>query len=269
MVTFLFWNLKGKRLEAMVAAFANQHDVDVVILAENQADSSAVLSALNNQAPSYFYVPAPGCERIQIFTRFSDQLFPPLAESTWWSIRRLELPGLDPVLVAAVHLLSKLRNQPSDQLYAARQLSEEIRRVERDEGHARTVVVGDLNLDPFDEGLVSADALHAVSSRRVAARRERIVQSMRHPFFYNPMWNYLGDARPGPPGTYYYGSGLVAHFWHAFDQVLVRPDLVSRFDAGSVSILENDGTRSLLRKNGTPDDSRFSDHLPLVFRLSL
>ena len=84
------------------------------------------------------------------------------------------------------------------------------------------------------------------------------------------MWNFFGDNSPHPQGTYYYtGSDHINYYWNAFDQVLVRPDLISKLPIDSIKILDSDGFQSLLKKTGVPDDQNFSDHLPLTFRLNL
>jgi hypothetical protein len=132
------------------------------------------------------------------------------------------------------------------------------------------VLVGDLNMSPFENGVVSAAGLHGVMSRQVARKGSRIVQSREYPFLYNPMWNLMGDEPPGPPGTYYYPEGgHRAFFWHMFDQVLIRPGLLDRFDAQRLRVLESVDHTPLLNAAGLPDGDRASDHLPLLFQLNL
>ena len=68
------------------------------------------------------------------------------------------------------------------------------------------MLVGDLNMNPFEDGLVKTTGLHSVMSKSKAKEFSRVVQGRTYPFFYNPMWNLLGDETQGPPGTYYYSS---------------------------------------------------------------
>ena len=71
--------------------------------------------------------------------------------------------------------------------------------------------------------MVIAGGLHAVMSRRVAARSTRTVQRQKYKFFYNPMWNYVGDNGDAC-GTHYFESGEhLCYYWHLFDQVLICP----------------------------------------------
>ncbi|OQY55736.1 MAG: hypothetical protein B6245_19395 [Desulfobacteraceae bacterium 4572_88] len=85
--------------------------------------------------------------------------------------------------------------------------------MEKEIGHSGTVFIGDLNMNPFEEGMVNANGLNGVMARGIAERKTRTVLEERYPFFYNPMWSFLGDASPGPPGTYCYsGSERTAFF---------------------------------------------------------
>lgn len=69
-------------------------------------------------------------------------------------------------------------------------------------------------------------------------------------------------------GTYFdRQTRRLQYFWHTFDQVLIRPDLVDDFDEDSLEILTKFGAKSLLKNDGTPNQETTSDHLPIVFAL--
>jgi len=258
-------------LDRMVGNLAVAYDVDVFILAECALSPGRLLTTLNGRGTGlYQYVPRVGCEKIEIFARFPHEYLIPLSETDRLTIRRLNLPGLTEVLLAAIHFPSKLRWSAESQAHESVVLAGLIREAEREVGHSRTVLVGDLNMNPFECGVVSAAGLHGVMTRGVAQRGDRIVQGRMYPFFYNPMWGLFGDATPGPPGTYYRaGSEHVEYFWNMFDQVLIRPELLPAFDNRDLKVLESDGEASLLSAAGTPEDSAASDHLPVLFKLRL
>ncbi len=143
-----------------------------------------------------------------------------------------------------------------------------IEQSEQECGHAKTILLGDLNVNPFEIGMVGTGGLHAVMSRDVASRGSRTVQSREYDFFYNPMWARFGDQESGAPGTYYYDKAEhVTYFWNMFDQVLVRPSLLDGLDFESVRILTSVGGVSLLGPGGKPDRSVGSDHLPVLAEL--
>ena len=56
-------------------------------------------------------------------------------------------------------------------------------------------------------------------------------------------------------------------FWHAFDQVIIRPNLTDAFDDDSLEIISETKSHNLLRGNSRPNSNKYSDHLPLFFAL--
>src|SRR4029077_14128490 len=156
----------------------------------------------------------------------------------FFTIRRISLPLKKQILLGAMHLESKLHRSDSHRWIKVRDVSAKIRQVERELGISRTVLVGDLNMNPFDMGLILADGLHAVMTRDIARKKDRPIGDERYPYFYNPMWGRFGDTTKGPPGTYYKTtSSLDEYFWHTFDQVLIRPDLIDSFDETKLHVL--------------------------------
>ena len=271
MTSFLFWNINRKGLQLHIASLTRRYEVDVLMLAECQIEIGILLRKLN-EGPrfDYHYSPGIGCEKIEVFTQFPREFIKPIDETDRLTIRHLKLPGLTDILLAIIHFPSKLYWNESSQAAECAVLSNSIRSAEARVGHARTVLVGDLNMNPFEDGMVSANGLHGVMSRSIAQKGTRVVQSREYPFFYNPMWGLFGDGTPGPSGTYYYRRAEhTVFFWNMFDQVLIRPDLLSSFDNKGLEILESDGEVSFLSNEGLPDADVASDHLPVMFRLAL
>ena len=270
MTTFLFWNLQRKPLEKSIAKLARQHGVDVLMFAECDIPPVEVLLTLNQEVTLFHYADSIGCEKIKIFTRFPRDFIASIEEDERLTIRHLRLPGAENILLAVVHFPAKGSMSDSSQNAQSVELSNSIKRAEQTVQHSKTVLVGDLNMNPFQEGVVNANGLHGVMSRQIARQRTRTVQSKEYPFFYNPMWSLLGDATPGPPATYYRRNAeQTEFFWYMLDQVLIRPDLLDRFDPQDLQILDSDGEISFLSDQGLPNKRRFSDHLPLLFKLDL
>jgi len=169
------------------------------------------------------------------------------------------------VLLCIVHLPSKLCWSGESQALECTHLARIIREVEARVRHERTVLVGDLNMNPFEAGVVGAAGFNATMARQVASRGSRSVQGERYPFFYNPMWGHFGDHRGNAGGSYYYDSGQhVNYYWNVFDQVLVRPELIPRFPVEELRIIASTPSRTLLSQQGRPDARVASDHLPLL-----
>lgn len=269
MVNFLFWNLKQKPLVEIVARLVIRYRVDVLMLAESQIQIEDLSPFLRQVGfPEYFDVSSSNCSKIQLFTKFDRAFINHTSETDRYTIRHLKIPNKLQILLVIAHLPSRLHENIESLRDKVIGFSEHIKRIENEEKHQRTIVIGDLNLDPFDSAIVKARGLHAVMSQEISKRRSRTVDAEKFPFFYNPMWNFLGDQTNGPPGTYYYDkSQAITYFWHIFDQVLLRPDLLDRFDFSNLRIIESDGPYSFL-DNGRPN-KLFSDHLPVFFSLAL
>lgn len=270
MVTFLFWNLNQKSLKGSVAKLAEKYEVDIIILAECSITPQSMVDALHRRTGRRFSSPFSTCEKIVIYTGFPENFLGAHWESKRSTIRRLALPGLDEILIVANHFPSKRNWERASQVLECAVLAEEIRLAEREAGHSRTVLVGDLNMNPFEDGVVSASGLHGVMTRQIAAKQKRIVQGKEYPFFYNPMWGRLGDETEGPAGTHYYHKAEhMIYFWNTFDQVLLRPSLLPFFRNEEMKVLTDDGETRLLLDSGLPNRSLGSDHLPILFRLHL
>jgi len=172
MTGFLFWNTNNKRLEMTIANLVWRYDIDVLMMAECSIPPTVLLETLNRDHPGqYHYAPGIGCEKIEIYTRFTSAFIRPIYETDRLTVRHLTLPGLSDILLAVVHFPSKLHWSDESQVAESPLLAQDIIRVEMQIGHRRTVLVGDLNMNPFEDGMVNASGLHAVMSREVAANR--------------------------------------------------------------------------------------------------
>ncbi len=231
---------------------------------------SEVLLALNGERNDYFFSFGL-CEKIRVFTRFAPEFSRPIHEGERLTIRKLTLPLVDEVLLAALHFPSKKEWSDEDQMFECTDFIDSIYTAESSVGHRRTVLVGDFNMNPFEKGMVSARGFHSVMDKNVAKKGTRVVQGKIYPLFYNPMWSFLGDSSRGKvSGTHYYdASGKhINYHWNIFDQVLVRPELIDKFNFDELDILTSDGQLSFIKENGRLDKS-ISDHLPLKFSIHL
>jgi hypothetical protein len=257
MISFLFWNIKNNPIQSIIARLALRHEVDVIMLAEcDDIPPCILLSKLMQHTGNmcmYNYIQSIGCDKIEIYTRFSSDSILAISESDRYTIRHLKLPESIDILLSVAHLQSKTGNiEKTDQDSISKDFSESIKQAEKDIGHSRTVVFGDLNMSPFDSGIIMASGLNATMSRFIAQGKPREVRNEYY-----------------PPGTYYYVKSTEEDLrWYILDQVLIRPDLLDYFDIKDLKILTSDGSTDFLSRNGIPL-KKISDHLPIFFRLNI
>ena len=156
-----------------------------------------------------------------------------------------------------------------DQGFHVRNLCDVIAVEEAYVKHRSTMLIGDFNMDPYEASMTVADGLHAIMDKEIVRQQTRRVSGKDYLMFYNPMWARLGDESIGPPGTYFYNrSHALTYFWHTFDQVLLRPELLDCFNPDDLHVVTKAGSVPLLREDGKID-VRQSDHLPILVRLEL
>jgi hypothetical protein len=246
-----------------------RHNVDIVMLAECPEEPTEVCRLLGERTKKQFYIAPDTRKKLQLLTSFPEDSITAVFDefSGRLTIRRLLLNErrVD-ILVAVVHLPSKLYYSDEEQQFIATEIVRDINDYERRFPNARTIIVGDFNMNPFEQGIVSAMGLHAVMTRAIAEGESRTVSARDYRYFYNPMWSCFGDRSEGPAGTYYYRKSTpISYFWNIFDQVLLRPEIMHWLK--ELRILDHDGSTSLLNERGRPDSVAGSDHLPLYFRL--
>ena len=171
-MTFLCWNLNKRPLQQLVAALVRSDRVDVVILLECAVSVGKILKALNHATGAIFFSSRSPVQMktVQVFTRFSSRFIRPVEESNRYSIRRLAAPARTELLLAVVHGPSKLYWSDDSQAQECAELGQMIASAEKRIGHARTVLVGDLNMNPFETGMVGTLGLNATMARNQALK---------------------------------------------------------------------------------------------------
>lgn len=276
MASFLFWNLCRKRLEAVLRRLVVHYNVDVLILAECVIPQESMLAALNaNGSGSFHRIPAVASRGLELYSRFDGSCFGDVVnEADHYLIRTLTVPDGIEIVLAMAHLASAMHKKPKELHSRCVGFGQSIRDAEKKVGNDRTLVVGDLNLNPFHDGMLDVRGLSALPDRRTVLRKHDRrfgkVNVEVLPVFYNPMWSHFGDAVE-PAGTYYYDKSNpeVDPLWNIFDQVLLRPALLERFQNKDLKILTRIDTESFIIDDGRPNGRVYSDHLPIWFQLDL
>ncbi len=282
MSNFGFWNVNSLRnldsdqreISRWAAELAFERSLDILFLLECAIPVESLMPAFNGE-PSYY--PISCGERFKVLARFDPKFMPRLdlrVPNDRFDIWRLRLPLQEDIVLTLVHGPDKRNNSLGKQELFMQQIVAELSYIESEIGHDRTIVLGDFNANPFESPVASSSGMHAVISQEIAQSGARRIFDRSYPYFYNPMWNLLGDARQGniltAPATYYYrGSDPHELYWHMLDQVLIRSSLLDRFDIATLEVVVSIGGKPLVSRNGIPDYTRFSDHLPVIFGIDL
>ncbi|MCC6727113.1 MAG: hypothetical protein IT258_21600 [Saprospiraceae bacterium] len=260
--TFLFWNLAKKKLFLPVENMLSHFNANVMVMAEVAFKYEELLGRAAMQGFEPVSTPT---SKVHLFTNLGAENFSVLANESRYTVWHFDKEGYEELLIVGLHMPSKMNLSNEQQSMEAAGLNLMLTQIEQELGMERTVVMGDFNMNPFDYGMVSHAGFNAVMSRKIAKKKNRTFQTRSYPYFYNPMWGFLGDLFSEVHGTFY---RLGDYNWHIFDQVLIRSDVFKNFDPKELQIVVSDGTNSLLNKSGNLD-SKYSDHLPIKFTLNL
>lgn len=260
---YLFWNTNKKIINDYLVKLSQNNDYDMIILAEYEDDINDLLKKMQKSKITMYKI-MTNCKRIKILSKSKPNNIKHCNETEYYTIKILEVNKKEKQIIGAVHLPSKLYAKDEDRRMEISELVNDIEKLEYKYATNNTIIVGDFNADPFDGCMIKVTGLHSVSSKDVALKLKRVVKKREYTMFYNPMWNKFGDYE-GVAGTYYYSGGTAEEiFWHIFDQVIIRPQLISRFEEGKLNIITKIGDDILLKKDRK---IMISDHLPIEFSI--
>lgn len=268
-LNILFWNLNRKELHYPLAVITKEQRADIIIVAEAEnLDKLNLLKELNTSRLEYYDANELGLnKRILFFTKFEPSYLRPIRDdnASRYVFKLLTLPAMKELLIGSVHLLDQRNYSTSSRKDFAVGVKNEVERIEEELEIKDTLIIGDFNMNPFENGMFDAKGFNAVSSKSLALKLNRVVLEQEYSYFYNPSWSLMGDLYEEPSGTIFYNqSGYDSYSWNVLDQLIMRPSLIENFDNQSYRIITNFAFDSLLTKNGRPNKNKYSDHLPIT-----
>ena len=271
-MNFLFWNIRGNnQIQNEIKQLCEEREVDILILAESNFAPATLLNALNKEKNDFFYAFGNEgiCDKIQIFVRASVSIRP-IQDAKRITARIINSKIHGEINLIALHYQSKVNWSNQDQSAHAFELKRFIDLVEENTKNLKTIVCGDFNMNPFDDGMIQTSGLHSVMEKRIALKQQRTVDDEEYLFFYNPMWGFLGDLGLGNvSGTMYFSpSKPINYHWNLFDQVLIKPALIPYFEEKKLEIITEIQSVSLLTKQFFVNKN-YSDHLPIFFNFNI
>lgn len=275
-MTIGFWNINRKNISDNLVDLVTEQQIDVLVLAE--ANDQTILDFIikNNRInPNrQFNQVSSSNDKLALLTTYSSPVFnskSSLYPSPRWTAHHIKIPTVIEVNLFSVHFHSKVNWSDASLALECVNLSNDIQTVEKDSGCMETILIGDFNMNPFENGVVAANGVHAIQDLDYAYKRPkgRSIDGMKYNYFYNPMWNFFGDHSQ-PFGTHYHRTaGHISQEWNIYDQVIIRPTLKRHLKGQYVKIVNTLAGEKLTGSYSRPDSANYSDHLPITLQLTI
>lgn len=260
---FLFWNTnRNSDINSVLCDIIYQKKINIAILAEYKADIQDLVFQSSVKGLMMCEYATVGCDRIKMIGTFDSKRIAMSRQAAYYSMQIVD----DSLLLCGVHLPSKLHATADKQELCFNEISCDVVVAELECQIENSIVVGDFNQNPYENGCLGAMGFHGIPVAEETAALSRTILRKKYKMFYNPMWNLLGDF-DYPPGTYYCNSNeAINPFWNMFDQVIIRPQLREKFVESSLEIVTETNMYSLVDSKNRPN-KKYSDHLPIIFEI--
>ena len=275
-----FWNVNSsdnnKDLSDSLVSLTSEKQLDIICIAEiKDATTLSFLKKINKSRTKQKYIQVKSVKnKLTIISRYANTVFEDkssLYGSNRWIAHKISIPSIISFNLISVHFNSKLNWSEASLALECVNLSRDIALIESDSKCSETILIGDFNMNPFENGLVAANGINAVADLNYSFKKKsgREIDGTKYRYFYNPMWNFFGDFTE-PYGTHYCRvAGHISHEWHIYDQIILRPTLKQYLDKPFIEIVKKIYSEDLTKKFSRPDKVKNSDHLPIVLKLKL
>lgn len=246
-----------------------ENAIDILATTETESlDTDTLVSEISRKGVKWKLVELVPSSNIKLFAKDTVNIVP-IKEEKHFSCYKIN-ENKQAYLLFVVHLSSAMFKDERARSSRAMRLSDYFQKIEEEtfkNEEYKSIILGDFNLQPFSEGIASAHGFNATMSANKAQTIKRVVDGEKKYFYFNPMWKLMGDNKK-VQGTYYNENDQqdLSMFWYSFDEVLIRPYFINKFNWDSFSIIEQTQNSSFL-KDDKIDKSQFSDHLPLKFEI--
>ena len=268
-IKYIFWNIKGKNLFEPIVRLILENNIDIIALTETDLlDIHCLINELRLNNQDWKLVEICPVSDIKLLAKRDIRILVH-EESKRFSTYKLYNEN-DLYLLNVLHLDSAMYKDEYARSQKGTNISQILRKTEESmfkNEEYKTITIGDFNLQPYSQGVIGYYGFNATMSKSKAKNISRKVDDEQKYFYFNPMWKLMGDNRL-VQGTYYNNSDQQdrSMFWYTFDQLLIRPFLIDKFNWDFFDIIEGTRNYSFIR-NGIINKTQYSDHLPLKFEI--
>ncbi len=257
----LFWNLNKKDNADLALTCMREEEVGIAAFAEfSHADfSDAKLEGIGCRTLGF-----GGCDKVKVIARESIEVLD-CFEASRFTVLSMK-SGNSIFVVGAAHLPDRMSSPDSEsRLMDIRAMMGEVRGYENELSISKTIILGDLNANPYDKELLHPNAFNAMLFKGIVRNKSsRTWREVEYPFLYNPTIQWLSEESENY-GSIYYSGDCTGPIWNCYDQALVSPELMDCIN--SYSYLKRIGDRDLIAK--VRPNGKISDHLPLLVDIDL
>lgn len=277
-----FWNIsrRNKRdldeklnIVPVVGELVVERDLDIFFIFESYENESVYIEELDKIHSRIFVEPeyplsiatAPKVRCIAKSLYKSSIKW--LQHEKQYSVLNLAVNGFD-FIIFPLHLVSRKNFDDKNKLAEATRNAIDFKEATTNLWESgRVLILGDLNVNPFDSAIVSANGFHTTNDFDIALKGERnIVRQGNSQVFFNPSWKLFFDA-DALSGTYWWSRDDYEHIhWNVLDQVIIGKEMLHYFVLNSLKTVKKISNKNLLDSYSRPDQ-RYSDHLPVIFNL--
>lgn len=154
---FLFWNTHNtKDINSILCGMIVEQKANIVILAEYEDIIEDLIYNLDLKGVRMNVYPSIGCDRLIILGNTKD--IRQSRQSKYYSMQIIK----NDMLLCGVHLPSQMWADERTQTLAFQSVVRDIELAEEDGGIDKTIVVGDFNQNPYDDGCLGACGFHGI-----------------------------------------------------------------------------------------------------------
>lgn len=263
---FIFWNINKNPLVDEIAELVEESRCDIAAFAE--ADKETINQVIDRLKEKYqidcSLYENPGCDRIKIIVIGQPEISL-LNQNSYFSL--IKIKGANRALIVGfVHFPSQ-KHCGLDALgdMCARFRSQIV--VEEDRCNIQdSMVMGDFNVNPFEQPMISFRSMGATNGQDCNQRGAITSYEVSNKLFYNPMWTLYATHKERPGGYRYPNTQNHVLTWHFLDQVIIRPSLIEHFNFESLQLIKATSTVNYLNNNQFPT---ISDHFPLMCEVEI
>lgn len=266
-ITFAFWNLNKHDLSREIVDLCSELNIDIIILAEHENIDENIIRFRFSELNLHYKLEYIDKKSKVIVIRKAIIGCSVIREGFRYSTYKITYSKDINLLLFAVHLPSQLHKSESEITTFCCRVKNEIESIERECGNNKSLIVGDFNMNPFSKGMIDVYAFNSIMCKKTSMKIKRRVDKQDMYYFYNPMWHVMGNRDNNVLGSYYHHKCASSYVWNSFDQVIIRPHIVELLDEKELKFINEFGKHNLIKSNGKLDTKRYSDHLPLLFKL--